>query len=303
MLMREKLEELTFKELWLPGRVVSLWDMIKSFNPLDISQTYKLIDLTILFLELPNTKIDNERIKYVQYKLSQIQDRLKNFSLGEIRRRYLIIEECLDNVPNDGLISLFKTLGDIIEHELLSNECFVIPRDSGSLRESLKLSNKANKLSEELSFHFDAAIKCYVYDRFTASIFHVMRAAGELLPAVAPKLLETSDTPISIDLRDNWSKVIDHLQSRVNRLKTKARSDMNERPKFDLLSGLLDRMSSIQTAWRDKTMHTLNDVQPKQAEVVLIATNDLVEYVTENMQAINELKISPQSNEDNNVTK
>jgi hypothetical protein len=97
---------------------------------------------------------------------------------------------------------------------------------------------------EETSDDIIEASRCFVADRFTASVFHLMRV-------VEYALLEVARLGDINDRKPSWGAILARLEKLAD--KTKFEDLPNAvKPHIDLIRELLPRMHAIQHAWRNK---------------------------------------------------
>lgn len=123
---------------------------------------------------------------------------------------------------------------------------------------------------EETSDDITEACRCFVADRFTASVFHLMRVVEYGLLEVA-RLAEIDDP------KPSWGAILERLEKLAN--KTKFEDLPNGvRPHIALIRELLPRMHAIQHAWRNKMLHVENKFIPTGSVTEEIA-NDIMNSV------------------------
>lgn len=115
---------------------------------------------------------------------------------------------------------------------------------------------------QSAAYEIDEAAKCLALGRYTATVFHLMRAMEVALKAVA-KCLNIPDPVKSADR--NWGKILEKVEEATeNRNKGKPPwSDPKDRAFFDDVRASLD---VIRVAWRNATMHIENKYTEDEAD-------------------------------------
>lgn len=138
-----------------------------------------------------------------------------------------------------------------------NEEEYMEPTDMGILvpRYAHQLFHKSIvERMEEVSDDIVEACRCFVADRFTASVFHLMRI-------VEYGLLEVARLAGIEDHKPSWGAVLDKLERLANKTKHDELPD-SVKPNIGLIRELLPRMHAIQHAWRNKMLHVENKLIP-----------------------------------------
>lgn len=107
---------------------------------------------------------------------------------------------------------------------------------------------------EETSDDIVEACRCFVADRFTASVFHLMRVVEYGLLEVA-RLAEINDP------KPSWGAILGRLETLSNKTRYEDLS-VSIQPHISTIRELLPRLHAIQHAWRNKMLHVENRLIP-----------------------------------------
>lgn len=233
-----------------------------------------------------NKRVWTARSKYVADGIKHTKKCFAHLDLGDVEHNYTYLAkiEALQRA-NRTIAKEFEVLLHVIEHGLKTQAVFVIDSFSIGIARQCKLSKSAKARFPKVAFHHKRAAWCYMLGEHTASMFHCMRAGGELLPYLGEYLSQSVN--IEIGLHEPWKAVIDHLRSKMKELDTISKRKYPENVKrLETISSILDRMETLKTAWRDRVMHKLDDVDQGDARDSILSMRALVESLTQAMPQI-----------------
>jgi hypothetical protein len=121
---------------------------------------------------------------------------------------------------------------------------------------------------EQVSDDVIEACRCFVADRWSASVFHLMRV-------VEYGLLEVAQLADIRDRKPSWGSTLNRLETLANKTKHDDLPD-SVKPNIDLIRELLPRMHAIQHAWRNKMLHAENKLIPTDGVTEEIANDVMV---------------------------
>ena len=122
-------------------------------------------------------------------------------------------------------------------------------------------------------FELDEASKCMALGRYTAAVFHWMRAIEAALRAV--RLCLGATAPLVAQGR-NWGSILTELRS----LRT---GSPPKWPENDYFSGIYASMEAVMHAWRNSTMHIENKYTREEAESIRDCVKALLQRVASRM--------------------
>lgn len=153
--------------------------------------------------------------------------------------------------------------------ELASKTFFVLEgRDGEYHTDSLLLTEAASRFpsaSEELN----EAGKCFALGRYTASVFHAMRA---LEPA-----LEALRLNVRAPKKGSWGPIIDQIEAKIRQVQTGGTRSTEARKRF--LSEAAAEFRHLKDAWRNHAMHTHQRYDRETAQRVLEHAKTFVEHL------------------------
>lgn len=127
-------------------------------------------------------------------------------------------------------------------------------------------------------YEIDEAAKCLALERFTAAVFHLMRALEKTLIAIRRCL----GLPDATNFRErNWGSILQSLRQEVERRNRASSWDRQEDQQF--FSDIIGSIAAVKLAWRDPTMHVENKYLPDEARQIFEAVRMLMQKVASRM--------------------
>jgi hypothetical protein len=281
------------------GRWVSLWTVVQIYahTLVEMLSDLRSLEQNVIDLNTETPRLDelNRTIEVLAgyclaLELSSAQKQLRNIGqrikrefklaeyqemLAEFRRR---IQEDLEDrlffcVYDDGLLSRFFTRQ--------TNEYF---------GESVLVIKHADELfDKEIANRFPATIndiedacKCFVFDRFTACVFHLMRIVEVGVLKLA-KLIDYQDP------KPSWGTILDKVDKYALRTKY-ADLPPKIQPHVELLRSFLPHMQAVQRAWRNNVSHVEDRIipaseklTPEDAKEIMEATQSLMKHLAKEL--------------------
>ena len=130
-----------------------------------------------------------------------------------------------------------------------------------------------NKFSS-LSFDILEASKCIALERYTATVFHLMRVMEGGLNFIA--------IPLGIDIakNPNWHSIIEKIEKNLNaKHGTKDNEWQRHEPEY---KNILATINSVKDAWRNPTMHVENKYTPQEAKDIFNNVGAFVRNLADN---------------------
>ena len=94
------------------------------------------------------------------------------------------------------------------------------------------------------------ASKCMAFDRFTAAVFHLMRAAEQALRMMARDL----NVP-DVDVKE-WQELLQHVKNALNALRNQPRVTPNRARDMEYYAHALESLDLFKDAWRNPVSHS-----------------------------------------------
>jgi len=163
-------------------------------------------------------------------------------------------------------------MNNVLRDEFISRKVIVISRDAEKLYAPLtslfgdEVEAKFSGQSEDIA----EAGKCIALGRYTASVFHLMRAMEAVVGVLGAKLNVTIVDKNNMDLE--WGKILSNLSAPIEAMpKGKEKEDWSEA--FTLLV-------HVKQAWRNPTMHPKQTYTEEQAKEIFAATRSFMNSLT-----------------------
>jgi len=214
---------------------------------------------------------------YIQKRINEGTDTLKPEDyvqmLGELKRRIREdLEECIFFCIYDPVIvsQFFKyTETEIKIHE----GCVLRPKTAYELFDpavAMRFPQAIDDINE--------AGTCFAMERYTASVFHLMR----VLEVGVRELAGLVDHK---DFKPSWGSILQKVEGYVLRTKYEALPP-HVQPHIEFLRQVLPRMQAVQIAWRNKISHVGQSLIPNEASIteqvareIFGATQGLARYI------------------------
>ncbi len=171
------------------------------------------------------------------------------------------------------MFPLLSELAHRINNDLSDTKFLIIHRDVFQLYGQVQpifgenVEYKFPQVSEDIS----EAGKCIALNRYTAAVFHLMRAMEAALKVLGIKLNVTVVDKDNVDLE--WGKILSNLSSQIEYM-PKGEPKQRWSSAFSLLL-------HAKTAWRNPTMHPKQTYTKEQAKEIFAATRSFMNSLTE----------------------
>jgi hypothetical protein len=197
--------------------------------------------------------------------------------------RYIRSPQSAEETPIEKLRQLRRRIHEDLEDQV----CFIV-NDPSTIRRFFKVQHYevfdadiliplgADELFDpSVAARFPACVddieqaaRCFISNRYTACVFHLMRVVEVAVHKVA-KLCGSTDPKAS------WGANLDRVEKIV--LRTKFEDvDPLIKPHRPLLEKLLPEMQAIQRAWRNKVSHVEDKIIPIEARIDEEVANEIM---------------------------
>jgi hypothetical protein len=132
----------------------------------------------------------------------------------------------------------------------------------------------------EAVLEISEAGKCFALDRWTACVFHLMRAVELSLHRIAREL--GLSFPAPIELQD-WGTLVKKIDSRIAELEQQSRSQ-NKSEDLRFYSALNLEFSWFKNAWRNSISHARESYTEEQAKNILSHVGKFLQEVADRQQ-------------------
>ena len=259
--------------------------MVKPFGVLGVALAYRTLrlmsDQTEKMIAAGSGCDEASRQSYLEY-LRQIVEQFSTFDMGEIHRCYGLIDYNLKQPFVN--VQLFKDSIDrlmvVVEHELVSQKCFVIPRNQANLLDHSSLDSRGLSQIEGCGFDLIEARECLAYGRYTAAVYHCMCALESTWPVVEQMVNRYGVAwRHSANFSENWGELLKTLDKTIKSLEQSPKNQESEKQKTNL-SEIAGYMRTVKLAWRNPTMHARGPSSPDIAENILMQTCAFLDYIS-----------------------
>lgn len=126
-------------------------------------------------------------------------------------------------------------------------------------------------------FDIEESGKCLALNRYTASVFHLMRVAETGLQSIAKRVGLENDRP-------NWIEAIRYIEGQLN----KNYDEMEAIFKGDVefLSGIAAHMRSVNLAWRRRVSHIQRTYNQEEVKGIYDSTLGMMQHIANKLVEI-----------------
>ncbi|MCY4642412.1 MAG: hypothetical protein OXC41_06920 [Gammaproteobacteria bacterium] len=136
-------------------------------------------------------------------------------------------------------------------------------------------AQKVRDIFTDTKYDLEEAVQCLGFSRYTACVFHLMRAMEQAVRRIGDELEFTVQDEDGHYL--TWGKMIGNMEARLKDIK---KTDMETHDKWQDLVPLL---YCVKKAWRNTTMHPDKVYSKVKAEKVFTAVKDLMETLADTL--------------------
>lgn len=160
--------------------------------------------------------------------------------------------------------------------EMARHLFFMVPAPDRSYYESPILTPEAAGSFPGADQELREAGKCFALERYTAAVFHAMRALETALRALAKRLDVRLKNP-------NWENVIRDIEDAIKAAyaPTGKKKSPQRRKFLEFCAGVGLHFRFLKDAWRNHTMHTRSDYDRNRADEILQHVRRVIEQLAE----------------------
>jgi hypothetical protein len=160
-----------------------------------------------------------------------------------------------------------QTLRDYLP-KALSGKQFTVKNDRGpTLTDFGDVSTKLPAITSDL----EEALECFDAARYTATVFHLMRALEATLRQFAKKVRITIDADQS-----NWYQIVQHVNRAIDQLPNKTAAQAKRKQAYGVVAA---HLNAVRIAWRNEVMHPKAKYDAEEAADILVHSKALVRTV------------------------
>jgi len=216
-----------------------------------------------------------QQLEWIEQNIDVLDREMEKLDLNLSRKKLLKIRLGLQTVNEqnaDSAVQIFEReiteLLDRIEDELETRFLYSVSEKSSKYLfggEAIGTS-EVKDVFPNIRSDLDEAMFCFGFQRFTACVFHLMRAMEEVVLEIGRRLEITVLDKNGRDLQ--WGKVTANIKPAIDKLPPGA-----DRDEWQAIHGLL---YSVKEAWRNATMHPKQTYTEEEAEEVYIAVKSFI---------------------------
>lgn len=253
-----------------PGRLVSLWDMLK-FSPENLLQGLRLLAIVDATFSKDrqghelgeNTfKTAIEACETLSKEVESLGLLLSAISLNSLLS-YFQKNKRSDEVTNFFITEFSNRLRD--ELRIRAMFC-ILPAKAAFYDSALLFGDQVNKSFGLSAFDITEGGSAYSLGRNTASVFHCMRVLERGVNALALSF----GIPEPIEGDRTWGRVLKKVKDQID-LRAKSK-EKDWKIRVPLLENAYAFLVAAKNAWRDDTMHIAAKYDEQDAERIMIAT-------------------------------
>jgi hypothetical protein len=175
-------------------------------------------------------------------------------------------------------ISEMRHVVEAVKHELTSHQFYALSSPSDVLFDRANLFGKeVTDAFPSASFDIQEAGSCLATDRYTAAVFHLMRAVEWCLRALCKdvglnrshqknKSGKVKYTPISYA---DWELMLSQLHPKIDAKMNRMRKGKQKQEAQEFYYPILQDLRAFRDAWRNHVMHTRAQYSQSEATTVL----------------------------------
>lgn len=280
-------------DLFAPGRLWSLWDMLKfaAVAFYDASLRLKTIEIILQGVEGRYEGGHREDLpdaprRDIAKHLRELKDIVASINMTMTVRGIAPVLEAMEGNGSIGIGWSRHQLNGIVHRardELMDVEAFVLDKSEQRYfdpKEPLFGAKFASDFQTDGVFELDEAAKCFALGRPTACVFHVMRLMEVALEAIR-KCLAIPD-PIK-DAERNWGVILRKVKEAIDPPKGASPRTWSAPTEKALFEEIYVSLDAVRNAWRNATMHVEKKYTDEEAEHILIAARGFIKKVADRM--------------------
>ena len=208
--------------------------------------------------------------KRVSYILSQAINSGLLVTTDEAARLYTQFNSQNFKVQDAG--GAIRHLRQTLASEMQHLTYFEVTRDRAPFYSNPEpFGPKVAKKYHKASYDIEQASRCYALDRYTATVFHLMRAMEVSVRALARKLKVTFDPRTA-----SWGEVLRLIDTAMKAL---PRATVKEQALKDKCAEAYTLLFHVKNVWRNETMHPKKKYDDTEAIEIFNAVKSFMNYM------------------------
>jgi hypothetical protein len=170
--------------------------------------------------------------------------------------------------------SIQETLRDELSTKLFLH---VLPENAPYYSEPLADWDLVMEHFPSVSFDIEEASKSFALERYTASVFHLMRVSEAGLRSIAERVGLVNSRP-------NWDEAIRYIEGQLR--KNYDEMDSIFKGDVEFLSGIAAHMRSVNLAWRRNVSHIERNYSREESKGIYDSTLSVMRHISKTLTEI-----------------
>lgn len=253
---------------WYPGTAISLGEMMRIFESNYLFRVTGVLDrMSNQLARRGEVRVSSELAAVIGEHLADLREALEPIDLGFT----IMLLDRLDvglsrpgELPTELAVAhKVSAIQERIEDELKLILVLQIPKERAAyFHEPQPFGLGVGQRFPSTVYDLEEAYKCFSVARYTAAVYHTMRALEVGLQELA------ADLQITVPIDKNWQTLLDACRGKIRRLPN---STPAEKEYIGRRQEALAHLQSVKDAWRNDTMHPR--AQYAEHEALDILTN------------------------------
>jgi hypothetical protein len=266
-----------------PYRLWSLLDMLRHLAGNWLAATGTLEQLRWKLLFSPEHQIAaREFVKTRDASLEWIKDEIDGLPFSvSLQRQFQRVTDCLRNVDCSSQIDVATTVAQLdelklnIQSELEAQLFFVVPANRKlwfSEGDTALFGNAVADIFPDSTPEIAEAGRCLALARWTACVFHLMRALELALHKWAIELGVSQFSAIELE---HWKNILDAADKKIKQLEQQSKSHSKD-AELKYYGETIGHFRSIKDAWRNHVAHARERYDEGRAISIMAHTREFM---------------------------
>lgn len=247
-----------------PYGLVSLWDMVKFDAGSVVNSSTRLIQCWQGLKH--GAGFTQKGLQDLAYSLGALQQQCQSHGFQTTLNQIIRVQRYFRDESNPARDTISQLLGEIVvrlEEELNGHTFLAVQADHVSYYESQEplFGQEVHEQFPSARYDITEAGKCYALHRFTACVFHLMRALEIGLRVLADRFVVPSD-------RQNWHNIIEGIEKKIREISADPNRPTDWKDQQEFFSGAATQFMFVKDAWRNYVAHARDKATEEEAEVI-----------------------------------
>lgn len=269
-------------EVFLQKRFFTFLDMLK-LDLRALTQLYEFLSQhDSIYSEELKPKDMNEFSNKMAFFLETMEEEFAKLNMSMTKKQFDRLKELADKlrkIPDTEMPPkhftrdfgiVVKGMKNVFEDELTLQIAYRINPEYHKFLENA-FSKEAKNQFIELAYDMEEACKCIVFERFTATAYHLMRICEGAVKEL------TGSLGIEYKKQSNWSDIIKKLKGYADSLPKEQMDEANE------LREIIISVELVKDAWRNRIMHLEEKYNPEEVLKIFDSTDRLITEIAKKL--------------------